>query len=155
MSISAQSIRSFVNFKPIRPVQGILALTAIAFPLASVWRDSPLSRYTSGIFDVEGPVLLLVSILSSLLALSVMTTWWVITAYGGARCRARCTYAVYPIRGRWYGVAALLVLPVCAATLQGLGDCEDALVRELRRSAVPGGGDRSGRLKPNGRRGNS
>ena len=31
MSISAQSIRSFVNFKQIRPVQGILALTAIAF----------------------------------------------------------------------------------------------------------------------------
>ena len=29
MSISAQSIRSFVNFKPIRPVQGI-ALAAIA-----------------------------------------------------------------------------------------------------------------------------
>jgi hypothetical protein len=31
MSISAQSIRSFVNFKRIRPLQGILALTAIAF----------------------------------------------------------------------------------------------------------------------------
>jgi hypothetical protein len=31
MSISAQSIISFMNFKPIRPVRGILALTAIAF----------------------------------------------------------------------------------------------------------------------------
>src|SRR5205085_2458573 len=115
--IDPATFRSRWAYLYLRRVPLLVALAMIAFPLASVSEDSPLSRYTRGIFDVQGPVLLLVSILSSLLALSVLTTWWVITAYSGARCRARCTFAVYPIRARWYSVAALLILPVIVGTL--------------------------------------
>jgi hypothetical protein len=77
-----------------------------------------------GLFDVRGPVLLLVSLLAFLLAFTVMTTWWTITAYSDRRSHAVRKFAVYPIRRRWYLVAALLVLPLIAATLAVSGGAE-------------------------------
>jgi hypothetical protein len=111
------TFRSRWAYVYLRRVPLLVGAAMALFPIATTWHVSPLSRLSRGIFDVEGPALFLVSLLASLLALTVLTTWWVITAYGGERCRARCAYAVYPIRARWYALASLLLVPVIGATL--------------------------------------
>ena len=99
-------------------------LTAVAmaiFSLSSV-RVARVRMFTGGIFDVPDTAAFAVATLSCLLAITVMTTWWVITAYGGRRCGARRQYAVYPIRARWYAVALVLVAgPIAASVVIGSG----------------------------------
>jgi hypothetical protein len=100
----------------LRRVPILTALVLLLVPVFAVWIPSPISGGTRGWFDVEGPVLALVSLLASLNALTVMTTWWTITAYSDRRSRAKHQYAVYPIRPRWYVASLLLVLPIVAST---------------------------------------
>ncbi len=105
----------------LRRVPLLTAVAMAAFSLSSVLIPQ-VRMFTGGIFDVPDAATFAVAILSFLLALTVMTTWWVITAYGDRRCGARRRYGVYPIRARWYGVALVLVAgPVAASVLVGSG----------------------------------
>jgi len=105
----------------LRRVPLLTAVVMAAFALSSVLFH-PVRMFTGGIFDVPDTASFAVAILSFLLAFTVMTTWWVITAYGDRRFGARHQYAVYPIRNRWYAVAILLVAgPVAASVFIGSG----------------------------------
>ena len=107
--------RSTLAYLYLRRVPLLTALAFIAFPLASIW--SPVALFTSGIFDVKGPALSLVSLLAFLLSFTVMTTWWVVTTYAHQRWRVAKTFGVYPIRRRWYIASAFLALPTMLATV--------------------------------------
>ncbi len=115
-SADPATLRSRWSHLYLRRVPLLVGVLTALFPIAAVVPASPLSQYSRGIFDVRGPVVFLVSLLSFLLAFTIMAAWWVITAYSDRRCGATRRYAVYPIRPRWYGVASALVAPVIAAT---------------------------------------
>ena len=105
----------------LRRVPLLTAVVMAAFSLSSVLVPR-VRMFTGGIFDVPDSAAFAVAMLSFLLTFTVMTTWWVITAYGDRRCGARRQYAVYPIRIRWYVVALALVAgPIAASVLIGSG----------------------------------
>jgi len=105
----------------LRRVPLLTAVVMAAFALSSVLFHR-VRMFTGGIFDVPDKASFAVAMLSFLLAFTVMTTWWVITAYGDRRFGARRQYAVYPIRARWHFVALVLVAgPVAASVFIGSG----------------------------------
>ncbi len=69
-----------------------------------------------GLFDVRGAAgLWTISTSAFMLALTIMTTWFLVAAYADDRCGTRSIAVDYPIHGTWYLAASALAVPTLTA----------------------------------------
>jgi hypothetical protein len=91
-------------------------MTAVVFaalPIAGLASD--LRGLLRGLFDVQGIAVWGASTAAFMLALTIMTTAFLVLAYAEQRMAAVSLDIIYPVRQRWYATASLLALPTLIA----------------------------------------
>jgi patatin-like phospholipase len=92
-----------------------LAIGAVFVLLPWFALRPPLDALFLGLFDVSGIGVWAVATSAFMLSLALMTTWFMVTAYGDQRCGAAGVDVRYPVHTRWYAIAAATAVPTLAA----------------------------------------
>jgi hypothetical protein len=106
----SQSKAAYVYLLRVPLAIGIVFLLLPWFALRS-----PLDALFLGLFDVSGVGVWAVAASAFMLSLALMTSLFIVAAYGDQRCGAVGIHVTYPINKRWYAIAALSAIPTLAA----------------------------------------
>ena len=92
----------------------IAGLVFFFFPIVAI--NTGLRSFAVGIFDVDGREMWAVSTIAFMVALAIMTTSWLVVAYGDERCGVKSYKAIFPIRPVLKILFGLLATPTLVAT---------------------------------------
>src|SRR5439155_7632764 len=82
----------------------IVVIAFLALPYLAA--QDAASSLLLGLFDVQGIQVWAVATIAFMLALTILTTTWLILAYAEPRCGVAGLGVSFPIRPAWYVVAA-------------------------------------------------